>query len=370
MFPNRPSRPDKQPAAPMRNHSTPPPADEPQPASPISDTSSFFEGGKESTVSINNPWPPTPPLNDSPTSSTPTVHGFWQSQDSLLPSAAKLGEKGDHRLIRTFSLTADSTVINFMITIAPVEDKLNYYTFSLSFKAGGLHRSICEPVTFKLTFDPQELSFNVFLFPPKHSLPRNCLYSLRVWLRHRNVDQRVFADDALWVGTNPNFAAIPGAIVATAWHQAPERQLYKCLVGRAEVTFILRWELLKESVYSLTLEYEAGGVGKPLLENLIVRLDFPPRELGCHIYTIPLDSKPVGATHRLRIWLRSPSPFTLDGESYRKYTYQRIWSTDEFRVGGFLNFVDIDPKSVIVAEPGERPNLRISTNEYYKLGYV
>lgn len=131
-----------------------------------------------------------------------------------------------------------------------------------------------------------------------------------------------------------------------------------------------RWEFLKESVFSLTLEYEAGGVGKPLLENLIVRLDFPPRDLGCHIYTIPLDSKPVGATHRLRIWLRSPSPFTLDGESYRKYTYQRIWSTDEFRVGGFLNFVDIDPKSVIVAEPGERPNLRISTNEYHKLGYV
>ena len=89
-------------------------------------------------------------------------------------------------------------------------------------------------LTAKLTFS---------LFPPKHSLPKKCLYSLRVWLRHQNIDQRIFADDALWVGTNPNFAAIPGASIATNWYQAPERQLYKCLVGRAEVFFILRWVL-------------------------------------------------------------------------------------------------------------------------------
>lgn len=147
-----------------------------------------------------------------------------------------------------------------------MEGKPGYYTFSLSFKAGGVHRSLCEPVTLKLTIDPQQLTFNVLyvspspfpvslgimeltakltfsLFPPKHSLPKKCLYSLRVWLRHQNIDQRIFADDALWVGTNPNFAAIPGASIATNWYQAPERQLYKCLVGRAEVFFILRWVL-------------------------------------------------------------------------------------------------------------------------------
>ena len=129
-----------------------------------------------------------------------------------------------------------------------------------------------------------------------------------------------------------------------------------------------RWECLKESVYSLTIEYEAGGVGKPLLENMIVRLDFPPRDLGCHIYSIPLDSKPVGATHRLRIWLRSPSPFNSEGDSFRTYTYQRVWSTDEFRIGGFLDFMDIDQKRVILAAPLERPALRIHTAESFRFG--
>lgn len=130
-----------------------------------------------------------------------------------------------------------------------------------------------------------------------------------------------------------------------------------------------RWECLKETVYSLTLEYEAVGVGKPLIENLVVRLDFPPRDLGCHIYTIPLDSKPAGATHRLRVWLRSPSPFNVEGESHGEYAYQRVWSTDEFRIGGFLNFADISNR-VILATPVERPALRIRTTESFKLGQV
>ncbi|KAF9782249.1 hypothetical protein BJ322DRAFT_206150 [Thelephora terrestris] len=372
MFPIRPLKTGK-PLAPGRSFtepSRPTVADEPQPGSPISETSSFYEGGKESVVALNNPWPPTPPQLESPSSSNPTINEFSRSQEGLLTSAAKPGQRSDNRLIRTFSLVADRTIMHFMITLVPVEDKRGYYTFSLSFKAGGLHRSLCEPVTLKLAFDPQQLNFNVFLFPPKHSLPRKCLYSLRVWLRHQNVDQRIFADDALWVGTNPNFAAIPDAIIATAWYQAPDRQVYRCLVGRAEVTFILSWELLKETVYSLTLEYEAGGVGKALLENMVVRLDFPPRDLGCHIYTIPLDSKPVGATHRVRVWLRSPSPFNAEGDSYAAYTYQRVWSTDEFRIGGFLDFMDVDPKRVILATPVGRPPLRIRTTESFHPGGV
>lgn len=42
-----------------------------------------------------------------------------------------------------------------------MEGKPNHYTFSLSLKAGGVHRSICEPVTLKLLFDPRQLTFNV-----------------------------------------------------------------------------------------------------------------------------------------------------------------------------------------------------------------
>ncbi|KAF9651680.1 hypothetical protein BDM02DRAFT_3110107 [Thelephora ganbajun] len=318
---------------------------------------------------LNNQWPPTPP-QISPSSSSDTVHDAPWSKEELIAYASGPGRRDENRLIRTFCLTADRTLMHFMIAITPVEGKQNHYAFSLSYKAGGVHRSICEPVTLKLTFDPRQLTFNVFLFPPKHSLPKKCLYSLRVWLRHQSVDQRIFADDALWVGTNPDFAAIPDAILATTWHQASDRQFYKCLVGRAEVNFIFSWECLKETVYALTLEYEAGGVGKALIENLIVRLDFPPHELSCYIYTIPLLSKPAGATHRLRVWLRSPSPFNAEEDLYPSYTYQRIWSTDEFRVGGFLDFHDIDPRRVILATPVERPPLRIRTTEFHKSGRV
>lgn len=134
------------------------------------------------------------------------------------------------------------------------------------------------------------------------------------------------------------------------------------------LTIWCRWEWLKETVYALTFEYEAGGVGKPLLENMIVRLDFPPHELSCSIYTIPLVSKPAGATHRLRVWLRSPAAFSLEEGSHHSYTFQRIWSTDEFRVGGYLDFMDVDPKRVILASLLERPPLRVRTTESYPAG--
>ena len=93
------------------------------------------------------------------------------------------------------------------------------------------------------------------LFPPNHSLPRKCLYSLRVWLRHQNVNQRIFTDGALCVGTNPNFSVIPDAVLATVWHKAPDQQFYKCLVGHAEVNFVLQWVLVLVSYLSLRVSY-------------------------------------------------------------------------------------------------------------------
>jgi len=101
---------------------------------------------------------------------------------------------------------------------------------------------------------------------------------------------------------------------------------------------------------------------------MIVRLDFPPEKLSCHIYTIPLISKPAGATHRIRVWLKSPSPFNAEEDLYPSHTYQRIWSTDEFRVGGYLDFMDIDPSRVVLAAPVEKPPLRLRTTESYRPG--
>ena len=74
--------------------------------------------------------------------------------------------------------------------------------------------------------------------------------------------------------------------------------------------------------------------------------------------------------HRLRVWLRSPSPFTIEEELHPSSTYQRIWSTDEFGVEGYLNFMNIDPKRVTIATPVERPPLRIYTTESHRPGRV
>ena len=61
-----------------------------------------------------------------------------------------------------------------------------------------------------------------------------------VLLPHQNIDQQTFAEDALWIGTNPDFSTIPDSNCAAPWYQASDRQFYKCLVGsdlRPQVTF-------------------------------------------------------------------------------------------------------------------------------------
>ena len=60
---------------------------EPEPGSPLSDNSSFYEGGKKMVMPLSNPWPPTPPQL-SPSSSTPTLDDPSWSQEELITSAS------------------------------------------------------------------------------------------------------------------------------------------------------------------------------------------------------------------------------------------------------------------------------------------
>jgi len=52
----------------------------------------------------------------------------------------------------------------------------------------------------------------------------------------------------------------------------------------------------------------------------------------------------------LRVWLKSPSIFNSDQDPRQCYIYQRVWITDDFRVGGDLDFREID-RRVIMGEP-------------------
>jgi hypothetical protein len=95
-------------------------------------------------------------------------------------------------------------------------------------------------VTLNFTFDPHDLVFTPFLFPPKSSLPKRSLYSLRVWARHDRVDHRIFSEDALWIGSDLDFDSLSDATFARLIHTMHDLQCYECQVGQATVRFIVR----------------------------------------------------------------------------------------------------------------------------------
>lgn len=60
--------------------------------------------------------------------------------------------------------------------------------------------------------------------------------------------------------------------------------------------------------------------------------------------TVPVQSMPPGATHRLRVWLKSLVPLTTNPALSQplpfndSFIYHRIYKTDDFKVGGRLEF--------------------------------
>ncbi|KAF9777407.1 hypothetical protein BJ322DRAFT_658949 [Thelephora terrestris] len=109
MFPIRPLKTGK-PLAPGRSFtepSRPTVADEPQPGSPISETSSFYEGGKRVRSRSQQSMPLHLP-SSSPQAPQPYHQRiFSEPGGGYLHLQRKPGHRSDNRLIRTFSLVAD-----------------------------------------------------------------------------------------------------------------------------------------------------------------------------------------------------------------------------------------------------------------------
>ncbi|KAG0702423.1 hypothetical protein DFH29DRAFT_921502 [Suillus ampliporus] len=255
-------------------------------------------------------------------------------------------------VVYTYNLTVGYAPLQFSVLIEPETDQPNHYTFSLSMKAGYVERALCSPLTLRLSIDPQQLDFSVFVFPPRTSLPADCLYNLRVWLHTAGIDHRIFSDNELWVGRDPDFRSVGDASFAVLRNATQDMLIYQGIVGRAHVSFIIRWKLVEVGLYSISLEYEAGGAGRTLFEDCYLRLECEPQIVTFMIYTIPVSSTPPGASHRLRFWLRTPfvshspasSAISQSGESY---IYQRIWKSDDFKLGAGLNFDALGPKLVM-----------------------
>lgn len=264
------------------------------------------------------------------------------------------------RYVYTYKLLANVTPIQFMISVEPSSGKPlpGKYTFRLSFKVNGIERSLAEPTTRTLKVDPRQLNFAVFIFPGKARLPANCLWSLRVWLRVNNIDHRLFGDDELWVAKDPDFAAIGEASFARLKYIDPGdntgEQVYSGYVGKALVTFIVRWACVSNKLYKYSLMYEAAGVGDMLFEDFRLRLDGDPRTVSFLIFAVPSLSMPAGASHKLFIWIRSLVPLSASNPSASyvlpfndSHIYQRIWTNESFKIGGALDFQSLGPKMIM-----------------------
>jgi len=276
------------------------------------------------------------------------------------------------RIIYTYHLNACSVHLQIIIAVESVDPHSGQHTFTLSVKAGGIERTLCDPVVLKLSSGPRQLDFAAFVFPPKTSLPADCLFCLRVWLRTGQVDHRLFADNELWIGKNPDFRTISDAYFAQVTDGAPFRLVYQGLVGKALVKFTIRWDLTDGNLYKITLEYEAGGAGRILLDDYDIRLDEDcnPHTIAFVIYSVPVKSTPPNASHRLRLWIRTPvtptSPSSSAGSLPNpnpSYIYQRLWKSDEFKLGSELNFGALSSKVVMGVHDARGPRVEMKPQD-------
>jgi len=302
------------------------------------------------------------------TSSAVEQSPFNDSEAVVNPNGATTQLANEERIIYTYHLSASNSVhVEIIIAVEPFDLQANQYTFTLAVKAGDVERALCDPVVLNVFVDPRQLDFAAFIFPPKASIPPGCLYCLRVWLRSGKVDHRLFAEDEFWIGRDPEFTAIGDASYAQLANSMDSLLVYQANIGGAPVNFILRWHLFDEDRYKLSLDYEAGGVGRTLFDNQCLCLPHPEK-ISFVIYSVPITSRPPNASHRLRVWICTPSSdlptSSVPSFQNNSYIYQRLWKSDNFKVGAELDFKALGSKTVIGVRDGRSP--QIENNVLFK----
>jgi hypothetical protein len=72
------------------------------------------------------------------------------------------------------------------------------------------------------------------------------------------------------------------------------------------------------------------------------------------VYTVPVRSVPAGASHRLRVWLKTRRDDLGAGALDDSYVYQRVWKSDAFKIGARLDFEVLGPR-IIMGSPAGAP---------------
>ncbi|KAJ7770971.1 hypothetical protein DFH07DRAFT_237395 [Mycena maculata] len=309
-----------------------------------------------------------PPFNDP--RSSPPLRSFT-SHSQLRRATTQPLRLRPERYVYTYSMLAAGAPLKFLISVEPSNGRPTpgNCTFRLSLKVDGVQRPIGEPIVLRLSVDPRRLDFSVFMFPGKKNVvPAGCMFSMRVWLRVNGVDHRLFGEDELWVGKDLDFSAVTDASCARLRSATADAQVYEAVVGRARVQFIIRWQHLGERLYKYTMEYEAGGVGATLMDDLRLIVEGDPRKLAFHMYSVPMRSIPAGASHRLRVWLKtSAAPVPSDASQLPfvdSFVYQRVWKSDAFKIGARLEFEALGSRLIMgVAEGGGVPQTIVRERE-------
>ncbi|KAG8219003.1 hypothetical protein J3R82DRAFT_4751 [Butyriboletus roseoflavus] len=79
------------------------------------------------------------------------------------------------------------------------------------------------------------------------------------------------------------------------------------------------------------------------------------------IYTHKIPSTPPGASHRLRFWLKTPhfqhhpSSRSSYPAEHPSYLYQRLWKSDDFKIGAHLGFESVGDKIVLATRQLDEP---------------
>ncbi|KII94658.1 hypothetical protein PLICRDRAFT_33472 [Plicaturopsis crispa FD-325 SS-3] len=261
------------------------------------------------------------------------------------------------KLVYTYDLVAGSAELQFLIAVEPKPGRANHYSFALSLKAGLMERSLGAPVDMRLTVDVRSLQFVVFMFSPKPSLPAGSRWAFRVWLRVNGIDHRLFADDDFWAGRDPDFNSIADACFAHLHSVTADSQTYRGLMGRATIFYIIRWKQVSECEYDLSMEYEAGGVARTLFDDQHITFDCDPSAVMFLIYTISVSSNPPGGAHRIRLWVRTPGtgrdiPLSTSHATQQSFVYQRLWRSDDLRIGARLDFGGLGKSVMATPAPG------------------
>lgn len=86
------------------------------------------------------------------------------------------------------------------------------------------------------------------------------------------------------------------------------------------------------------------------------------------VSSVPVTSTPPNASHRLRLWIRTPvatvsSSSSVISHEQQSYIYQRLWKSDNFKLGSELNFETLSSKLVMGVRDARGPQVQMISRE-------